>query len=281
MRSGGTWTLGDTQIDVRLNDIHDRTRTATEPRVARGKEQPGKPAGTTRATSKSEPGKPIDVPNIKGKLTDNILGGKVSGGALPAPVLIDPGSIVGNIPDINQPIQNDIKLAYHVEGSQPEHDRRGRVGGCGGERQGRSRELKESVLKATQKITLGNVDTRRRRAVPETGAGRGRERPGQRQPRRRDAGLFRRQRRRADRRDQCAVCRRGIKDQLALDRINYSRSGDDERRVIASTMLIMIEKLAVETPLANVNVAGEVPQQALEKLGKQQPRRGRADSHRM
>jgi hypothetical protein len=55
-----------------------------------------------------------ELPRFSGKITVNHLSGTVHHPSMPAPLEIEPSSLVLNIPDSNQPIENDIKLAYRI-----------------------------------------------------------------------------------------------------------------------------------------------------------------------
>src|SRR5688572_26667975 len=111
----GDLNLGDTVIDVRLDKIVvDKDGNVNLAGLGKddGQPKPSKRPG-------DDDGDDISLPDIKGKLTVNVLGGSVTGEGVPAPITIDPSTIVINIPDINQPITNDIKLAYRVGNAKP------------------------------------------------------------------------------------------------------------------------------------------------------------------
>ncbi|WP_428937897.1 hypothetical protein [Fontivita pretiosa] len=71
-------------------------------------------ARTSAATPEPASTQPTKLPDISGKLTINIHQGTLEGPAGAPPVHVDPSSVVVNIPDINRPIENAVKLAYHV-----------------------------------------------------------------------------------------------------------------------------------------------------------------------
>ena len=53
-----------------------------------------------------------------GNVTVNELRGTIHHPSLPAPLVLEPSSIKLNIPDSNQPIENDVKLVYRL-GNDP------------------------------------------------------------------------------------------------------------------------------------------------------------------
>lgn len=151
----GDLNLGDTQIDVKLNDVRlDKDGklnlaglAKSEPKVEK---QPG--AEHTKTTGL------IDIPNVKGKLTVNLLGGQISGEGVPAPVTVEPGSVALDFPDINKPIQNAVKLAYRVGAAATSEIALAGTVDVGIQNNKLDLDKLTDNLKADQKLDLNNVD---------------------------------------------------------------------------------------------------------------------------
>src|SRR5262245_24246705 len=81
---GGNLNLGDTVIDVKLDKIVvDKDGNVNLAELAK----PGEPTVKEKKSGKENE---IELPNISGKLTVNVLGGSVEGEGVPAPISIDP-----------------------------------------------------------------------------------------------------------------------------------------------------------------------------------------------
>ncbi|MBC8106071.1 MAG: hypothetical protein H7Z14_05740, partial [Anaerolineae bacterium] len=260
---GGNLNLGDTVVDVKLDKIVvDKDGNVNLASLAK----PGAPKESKPKKTPSDKENEIELPKISGKLTVNVLGGSVEGEGVPAPIAIDPSTIVLNIPDINQPITNDIKLAYRVGDSKPSAISMN--GSIDAVENGKvDLEKVQQTLKAQQKIVLANVDLAGASPMLKKSLGADADVAGI------VGGML----------DVNAVgitgisangmieatnvafAGAGLKDRLQLQKVSIPIQVT--RTVVdANTTLIKIEKLSVNSPLVNVNVAGQVPEQALNNL---------------
>ncbi len=259
----GNLDLGDTRIDVRLDNVTvDENGNSNLASIAKQSE-------TTKSSAPHEPKEKSDVielPNIKGKLTVNILGGSVTGAGVPAPITIEPSTVLLDIPDVNQPIQDNIKLAYRLGDAKPSTIS---VSGTVDAVEGGKVDLKtiDSKLKAQQKIALDNVDLGAATPILKKSLGEDAELGGIASGALdvNAQGLTGISANGELRVDDAKFAGAGLKDQLALK--NISVPIQITRTVVdANNTQIKIEKLAVNTPLANVNVSGQVQQEALLNL---------------
>jgi hypothetical protein len=255
----GNLDLGDTQIDVSLDDVRiDKDGNVNLADIA--KDDP-----SAKPRKPREEG-PIELPNVKGKLTLNILGGKVTGEALPNPVSIQPSTVVLNIPAIDQPLENSVKLAYRVGDAQPSTiEASGTVDAV--ENGKVDFEKLQKNLRARQKLTLTNVDLAPAGPFLKPALGEGATLGGIV-----SGGL-----------EVAAEGLTGIsadgeivvanaaftggpvKDNFVTERISIPVQ--ITRTVVdPTTTLIKIQKLSIDSPLAKLNVSGEVAQEAVTNL---------------
>ncbi|MGH7179263.1 MAG: hypothetical protein ACREJC_17935, partial [Tepidisphaeraceae bacterium] len=255
----GNIDLGDTQLDVRLDDIVvDREGNLNIASIA-------KPEPHQKAPPHED--QPINLPNIRGSLTVNILGGRISGQGVPQPVEIQPGTISVSIPDINGPISNSVSLAYRVgNGATSSMKLSGTVSAV------RGNVVDLEKLTAEQNLTLSNVDLSAATPVARQSMG----------PDGQLSGILNGS---LDVKAQgltgisalgqllitdARFAGGGLKDELKLAKIDIPIQVI--RTVVdANTTLIKIEKLSVTTPLASADVAGQVTQQSIERLAASQP----------
>src|SRR5215218_10338361 len=111
----GNYDLGDVLIErpdlVKL-EIDEDGNTNYAKLVKEDPNAPHKKPPTT------QPGGD-ELPQVKGKVTIKELKGSIfPAGGGPALMVIQPSDIVVDIPDINGPISNDIKLAFSAQGGQ-------------------------------------------------------------------------------------------------------------------------------------------------------------------
>lgn len=93
------------------------------------------------------------LPDVSGKLTLNIQQGTIEGAGVAKPIHVQPSTAVVHITDINQPIQNEVKLAYNVEGGATSTiEARGTVDAI------KNNVVSLETLSAGQKVSLANVN---------------------------------------------------------------------------------------------------------------------------
>ncbi|HEY7088698.1 MAG TPA: hypothetical protein VH518_11455 [Tepidisphaeraceae bacterium] len=101
------FALGDdSQIDVASFIIHVDENGKTNLEKL--------PKAKSAAAPKPPTQQQVKVPDVSGKITINIAQGTIEGEGVKEPIHVEPSTAVVTISDINQPIQNQVKLAYHV-----------------------------------------------------------------------------------------------------------------------------------------------------------------------
>jgi hypothetical protein len=146
----GNFALGDTVVDVDLTraEIDSNGQLNYAGLVKQG---PKKEAGDEAKEAKEKSSKPVSLPQVSGKLTINYKGTIYqSGNAL---VQIQPSTATIDIPNINQPITDDIALNYSVNNGAV-----GTVRIAGTASAVKDNKLDASDLTADEKLILANVD---------------------------------------------------------------------------------------------------------------------------
>ena len=138
----GKFNLGDTQIEIA--NLVARIDESGKSNFEKLPKAPGKPAAS-KAESNGE------LPSVSGKVTVNFRGTVEAAGL--QTVHIDPSTAVINIPDINKPIADDVKLAFHVGEETP-----GTVTLAGTVDAVQNNKLDLDQLAADQKINIANVN---------------------------------------------------------------------------------------------------------------------------
>ncbi|CAN5459253.1 hypothetical protein BH09PLA1_BH09PLA1_08610 [soil metagenome] len=256
---GGNLNLGDTVVDVNLDKIVvDKDGNVNLAGLARQQVAEKKPATPKKSDAKDNE---IELPKISGRFTVNILGGSVEGAGVPAPITINPSTIVLNVPDINRPITNDVKLAYRVGDSRPSTI--SISGSIDAVKDGKiDMDQVATTLKAQQKITLQDLDTSAASAFVPNGEVAGIVNGTLDVNAQGITGISANGEFIAT---DFAFAGAGLPDRLRLKQISIPIQVT--RTVVdANTTLIKIEKLAVNSSLVNFTVSGEVPEQALQNL---------------
>jgi hypothetical protein len=139
----GNYNLGDTVIDLNLaNAKLDREGRTNYEQLVKAKA----PDGPTSSAGD-------ELPNVSGRITVN-LRGTIAGDGVPTPVHIEPGSTaLLNIPNINSPIDNTVKLKFRVGDEQPGAlDLAGKIAAV------KNNRLNTENLVADQKLQVARVN---------------------------------------------------------------------------------------------------------------------------
>ncbi len=110
----GNYDLGQTTVDdlnlVRLEI--DRDGTTNYQKLAQSSPQtPQQPPAKQKQTTA--------LPQVRGTITVNNLHGTILAAGAPEPLHLDPSHAKIEIPDIDQPIKNSVRVAYHVGNLPP------------------------------------------------------------------------------------------------------------------------------------------------------------------
>ena len=245
----GDFALGDTVVNVAsfVARVDESGRTNFD-----------KLAKDTTKESPASTSDETELPNVSGNITLNIDQGTIETPENP-PVHVGKSTAVLNIPDINQPISNDVRLALRVgDASAP-----GAVTAAGTVDLADNNRLNVEQLVADQKIALVNVDLAA--AAPFV--------PGVRLGGVSNGALE-------------VKAPNGISSISAAGEIvvenliagGEALSGDTfkttrlaipvqvTRTTSDDTSVIKIEKLGIQMPEATVAVVGQVPEQAIQNL---------------
>ena len=197
-----------------------------------------------------------------------MLGGSVEGAGVPAPITIDPSTIVLNIPDINQPITNDIKLAYRVGNAKPSAI--SVIGSIDAVENGEiDLATVKNTLKAQQKIALQDVDLSAASAVVKDA----------------EIGGIVNGALDVNAQGITGISANGefiatnveyagpaLEDRLVLDRVSIPIQVT-RTQIDANNALIKIERLGVDSSLVKLNVVGQVQEVALNNIAAKQKAR--------
>src|SRR5688572_2334808 len=141
----GNYALGNTEVNVAsfVARVDEDGSTNFDKLAKDAAKKPGVAPADGGAT---------ELPSVSGKVTVNIDQGTVETPDAP-PVHVGKSTVLVNITDINQPISNDVKLAFRVGDQQP-----GTVTAVGTVDVADGNQLNIEKLVADQKVALSNVD---------------------------------------------------------------------------------------------------------------------------